>query len=64
MGLNEFELIVISFNWIQMNLLVCLTNLSELKCLYGILANVELIYTNFDRLFAIFNEILAIFKEF
>ena len=47
-----------------MNLLVCLTNLSELKCLFGILANVELIYTNFDRLFAIFNEILAIFKEF
>ena len=46
-----------------MNLLVCLTNLSELKCLFGILANVELIYTNFDRLFAIFDEILAIFKR-
>ena len=46
-----------------MNLHVFLTNLSELKCLFQILANLKLSFTNFDRFLSIFNEILANFAE-
>ena len=47
-----------------MNLHVFLANLSELKGLFRIFANLNLKFTKFDRFLSIFNEILANFSDF
>ena len=61
---NEFERIVLNFNWIPIEFNSSFTNLNELEFVYLSFSEYESIFSFFYSFFAYFYEILANFSEF